>query len=82
METDNLGISIYSTSIIKDDVSSLYVALTGDQCALTNIRIAQEAGDDPFRAAGQRIIRTANHIVQPAGNRLRAVCALSVCRIS
>ena len=56
METDNLGISIYSTSIIKDDVSSLYVALTGDQCALTNIRIAQEAGDDPFRAAGQRII--------------------------
>ena len=48
METDNLGISIYSTSIIKDDVSSLYVALTGDQCALTNIRIAQEAGDDPF----------------------------------
>lgn len=48
MEADNLGISIYSTSIIKDDVSSLYVALTGDQCALTNIRIAQEAGDDPF----------------------------------
>ena len=48
METDNLGISIYSTSIIKDDVSSLYVALTGDQCALTNIRIAQKAGDDPF----------------------------------
>ena len=48
METDNLGVSIYSTSIIKDDVSSLYVALTGDQCALTNIRIAQEAGDDPF----------------------------------
>ena len=45
METDNLGISIYSTSIIKDDVSSLYVALTGDQCALTNIRIAQETSD-------------------------------------
>ena len=45
METDNLGISIYSTSIIKDDISSLYVALTGDQCALTNIRVAQESGD-------------------------------------
>ncbi len=45
METHNLGISIYSTSVIKDDISSLYIALTGDQCALTNIRIAQEAGD-------------------------------------
>ena len=45
METDNLGIAIYSTSTIKDDISSLYVALTGDQCALTNIRVAQESGD-------------------------------------
>jgi len=39
METNNLGISIDTTTTVKDHVSELYVALTGDQCALTNIRI-------------------------------------------
>ena len=39
METSNLGIAIDSVTIIKENVSELYVALTGDQCALTNIRI-------------------------------------------
>ena len=39
METVNLGIAIYSTTTIKDEVDSIYVALTGDQCALTDIRI-------------------------------------------
>lgn len=43
METENLGIAIYSTTTIKDDVSNMYVALTGDQCTLTNIRITQES---------------------------------------
>ena len=38
METNNLGILIDSTTTILDDVSEIYVALTGDQCALTNIR--------------------------------------------
>jgi hypothetical protein len=41
METSNLGIAIDSTTTILDDVSEIYVALTGDQCALTNIRIEQ-----------------------------------------
>lgn len=41
METENLGISIYSTTTIKDGTDSIYVALTGDQCALTNIRIKE-----------------------------------------
>ena len=38
METSNLGIAMDSTTIIRDDVNKIYVALTGDQCALTNIR--------------------------------------------
>ena len=41
METENLGIAVYTTSTIKDDVSEIFVALTGDQCALTNIHITQ-----------------------------------------
>lgn len=42
METENLGIVIFTTTTIKDDVSRIFVALTGDQCALTNINITQE----------------------------------------
>ena len=37
--TENLGIKIASVTKIMDEVEELYVALTGDQCALTNIRI-------------------------------------------
>ena len=39
METSNLGIAIDSTTTIMDSVSGIYVALTGDQCALTDIRL-------------------------------------------
>ena len=42
METSNLGIAIDSTTTIMDDVSEIYVALTGDQCALTNIRMMKQ----------------------------------------
>ena len=42
VETENLGISIISQTTIKDNVSNIYAALTGDQCALTNIRIIRE----------------------------------------
>ena len=38
VETENAGISISSRTTIKDEVRGIYVALTGDQCALTNIR--------------------------------------------
>ena len=41
METSNLGIAIDSTTIILDRISEVFVALTGDQCALTHIRIEQ-----------------------------------------
>jgi len=40
METENLGIAIDTATTIMDNVSELYVALTGDQCVLTDIRIA------------------------------------------
>ena len=43
METENLGIAIYTTTVIKDNTSEIFVALTGDQCALTDIHISREA---------------------------------------
>ena len=42
IETENQGIAIYSRTTIKDDVSDIYVALTGDQCTVTNIKIGKE----------------------------------------
>ena len=39
MHTVNGGIAIKSVTKINEDVPGFYVALTGDQCALTNIRI-------------------------------------------
>lgn len=39
IETENLGIAIDSMTTIRDEVDDVYVALTGDQCALTDIRI-------------------------------------------
>ena len=39
MTTENLGIKISSVTTVKDEVDELYVAITGDQCALTDIRI-------------------------------------------
>ena len=40
MTTENMGISLSSVTTVKDEVDELYVALTGDQIALTNIRLA------------------------------------------
>ncbi len=37
--TENLGIYIDNMTEIREDVSKVYVALTGDRCALTDIRI-------------------------------------------
>ena len=39
VDTENLGIALNSQTTIKDDVSDIYVTLTGDQCALTNISL-------------------------------------------
>ena len=37
--TENLGVSIQNTTTIKDGDGKVYVALTGDQVALTDIRV-------------------------------------------
>ena len=39
VETVNGGISIKNITTLNDSVKNVYVALTGDQCALTNIRV-------------------------------------------
>jgi hypothetical protein len=38
VSTENLGISIQCVTKILDETEDVYVALTGDQCAITNIR--------------------------------------------
>jgi hypothetical protein len=40
METETLGISIFNQTTIMDEVDDLYVALTGDECAITNIHVS------------------------------------------
>ena len=42
METENLGIAIHSITMLRDNVKDVYFALTGDQCAITNIHISQQ----------------------------------------
>lgn len=39
LTTENLGIAAHSVTAIPSDHGELYIALTGDQCAITNIRI-------------------------------------------
>ncbi len=41
MQTENLGIAIDSVTTILDDAKDVYVALTGDQCAITDIRVSR-----------------------------------------
>jgi hypothetical protein len=38
--TENAGIQIRSVTVLQEDIPDIYVALTGDQCVLTNIRIS------------------------------------------
>ena len=37
--TENLGVLIENSTLLPPDTPDVYVALTGDQCAITNIRI-------------------------------------------
>ena len=41
--TENAGISVKSTTDVKIEVPEIYVSLTGDQVALTNIRVKDPA---------------------------------------
>lgn len=42
LQTENAGVAITSTTTILDGTEKLYIALTGDQCAITNIRIHRD----------------------------------------
>ena len=42
--TENLGLFIKNLTVLPEGLENAYVALTGDQCAITNIRIAGQAG--------------------------------------
>ena len=42
VETETLGIAIFNRTTIKDEISEVYAALTGDQCAITDIHVAQD----------------------------------------
>ena len=39
LKTENLGISLENTTTVTDDKSKVYISLSGDQVALTDIRI-------------------------------------------
>ena len=41
IRTENLGLSVSSVTTILDGTKDVYVALTGDQCAITNIRVSR-----------------------------------------
>ena len=40
MQTENLGLKIKSESIILNETKNLFIILTGDQCAITDIHIS------------------------------------------
>ena len=40
IQTENAGIAINSTTTIFDGTTDVFIAITGDQCAITDIRIA------------------------------------------
>ena len=37
--TENLGVAVENTTTLKENVADLYFAITGDECAITDIRI-------------------------------------------
>ena len=43
MQTESFGVEINSVSTINDGTKDVYLAITGDQCAITDIRITHTA---------------------------------------
>ncbi len=41
LTTSNAGIELTNITTVKDDPKDIYISLTGDQCAITNIRIKE-----------------------------------------
>lgn len=52
VRTENMGIILRNTATITDGNKDLYVSLTGDQCAITNIRCSTFGSDEN---AGQAV---------------------------
>lgn len=46
MQTENIGVAVSSVTTILDDTADVFVALTGDQVAITNVRVLREELDD------------------------------------
>ncbi len=42
VQTENLGIAINSVTTVRDGSKNLFLAITGDQCAITNIRVTRD----------------------------------------
>lgn len=40
METENLGLALHTKTVINDETKDIYAAITGDQCAITDIHIS------------------------------------------
>ncbi len=40
LDTQNLGISLHTQTIIHDEVNDLYASITGDECTITDIHIS------------------------------------------
>ncbi len=45
--TENFGLYVKCVTKINDGTKNIYAALTGDQCAITNIRVAPVTSDTP-----------------------------------
>lgn len=41
LTTSNAGIELTNITTVKDDPKEIYISFTGDQCAITNIRIKE-----------------------------------------
>ena len=41
MQTENMGVAVSSVTTILDDTADVFVALTGDQVAITNVRVSR-----------------------------------------
>ena len=52
--TENLGISIVAETTIIEKAPEVYVSLTGDQCALTNIRIKYDKNDKNYEEDNEK----------------------------
>ena len=64
--TENFGILIRNVTTVNSDIKNIYISLTGDQCAITNIRFfGVENTSDITREKAERVKST---VVKVQGN--------------